>query len=203
MKNDESGEIGRILERALSNYSLQELPAGLEDRVLQYVFAAPAKPRFWGEQMSRFVRPGPVFTAIAAALLLILVPISRFHHHSVPVASQVKPRAEWKAPAAGNVHLADSASTKLESIETVAGTPLKRADAGSARGVSLPKQAKFPTPSPITDEERALLELARSAPDEAFRMTEDQAQPDIAPIQLEAMHISPLHIDSLQEGGVE
>jgi hypothetical protein len=72
--------------------------------------------------------------------------------------------------------------------------------AGLAYVSELPKQRQFPAPSPITDEERALLILAASAPDEALRISMDQAQPGIAPIKIETIHIKPLQIDGLQQG---
>jgi len=61
----------------------------------------------------------------------------------------------------------------------------------------LPKRREFPTPAPITAEERALLTLAAQAPNqtlEAFRDLEHQGG---KPLQLNEIKIEPLHTDGL------
>jgi len=203
MKSDEPGQIDSILEQALSNYSKQEPSPGLEDRVIKYVFSAGTGPRF--------VFPGWALSAAAAALLLILVPIGWIYHHLTPAVSQpasgrrtdegVSPQTRGSAPPSRD--LGPSRAQRA---------PRKGADSAPDRTFhgalpayvsELPKQRQFPAPSPLTDEERALLVLANSAPDEALRISMDQAQPGVAPIEVKEIDIKQLRIDGLQQGAGE
>jgi len=188
MKSDEPDQIDGILEQALSNYSKQEPRPGFEDRALQYVYAADAR--------RRFVLPGWAFAAALAALLLILLPVARIHHDPTSDHFQASGRAELKPPAP------DRLSMNLVSQAPASRERRQRAVSG-VRALSLPRQQEFPAPSPITEEERELLLLAVSAPEEALKISTQQTQPEIAPIEVEGIDIKPLRIDGLQQGAGE
>jgi hypothetical protein len=200
MRSDERDQIDSILEQALSNYSNQEPRPGLEDRVVQHVFSAGARP--W------FVFPVWAFAAAAAALLLILAPIAWIYHHPTPATSQPAARAELKKPAPNPLSV-DLATPPIARRERKRSRDREGADNRSDRALhggvqenvtKFPKQQEFPAPSPLTDEERALLALAARAPDEALSTSIDQAQPDIAPIEVKEIDIEPVRIDGLQQG---
>lgn len=60
----------------------------------------------------------------------------------------------------------------------------------------LPKREQFPSPSPLTEEERILAGFVRRSPEEALeRMSEAKSQ-TLEPIKIEAIQIEPL-----QKGG--
>ena len=199
MKSEEPAEIDRILDRELLSYSKREPPPGLEDRVLQFVYSGRAG--YAGRAKSWFGFPVWAVVAAVAALALILAPAVWIYSHRIATLPEQKA-------------LTKSKPLQPDRLPLELGRPLiarrgsnpSRAQKAARKGPGaneLPKQMQFPAPFPITGEERALLVLARSAPDEALRISRDQAQPDVAPIEVKEIDIRPLRIDGLQQGAGE
>lgn len=57
---------------------------------------------------------------------------------------------------------------------------------------ALPKRAQFRSREPLTRRERGLVVFARSAPEEAQRMTEDMRPIEIEPLQVGDLRVQPL-----------
>jgi hypothetical protein len=170
-----SDELNRLLDDALTTYSRREPQPGLEQRVLDAIRAAPPAPKF--------IFPRWAFAALAAACLLILAITLRLHRTSSP------PPTTWNLPAPAVPAQPQTAQRAPE---------YKIAKKSPGKHLSLPKRQEFPSPAPLTNEERALLAFVARAPAEAREVLMSAQQQSIEPIRIEQIHIQPLQTDSLQ-----
>ena len=67
------------------------------------------------------------------------------------------------------------------------------------RARRVPKRMQFPTPAPLTREERALLEFVQRSPIEAAELLGENRDTEIKPVQIEAISIPPIKIENLEE----
>jgi hypothetical protein len=168
MRNDEPDALDRALDKALAQYSSEEPLAGLEQRVLHRVRAEGARPRFG---FGRWVLA--VGVAVAAGMLATAVLWKR----PVPLGA-VAGQARRPVPLAAQKRAAPAGFRKR---------------AGQARRpVPLPRRSEFPTPAPVTSEERALLAFVTRAPDVAREAFIDLQRRSTEPIQVEEIRIEPL-----------
>ncbi len=161
MKSD---ELDKILNGALSAYSLEEPRPGLESRVLHRI-------RGRHEFSSRWM-PW-IFVAPALASLLVIAFLRR--ETRLPDLPQIAvniPVVSFKLP------LLAKAAPKSEKLPR------------DSR--ALPKQKEFPTPAPLTDQERILLAVMRRPPNETRRVFAELHMLNAEPIQIEEIHIDPL-----------
>jgi len=160
-------ELDNVIDHVLATYSNAEPLAGLEQRVLDRVrIAQGARRRRWRWALM-FAVP-----AVAATLLVIFAPKPK--SQPVPLAVVATPPAPVRLPAAV--------------------PPAPRRIARPRRPAIAPELAKrqfFPTPSPLTEEERLLVQLARFSPELLLARPVDEIE--IKPIQ-----IAPLRIDGAQ-----
>ena len=177
MRIDEPDEVDRILETALAGYSRQEPLVGLDRRVLERI--AQARPR----RSLGFPR-WAVAIPLAACLL-------------VGAFVWMRPRASQKqaahAPAARPPVPSETGGPETALRSEVRAARNKRRP---ARG--LPKLAEFPARVPVTSEERALLALAREAPEQLRAAFGDQQNKEPEPIRLLEIRIQPLLSDGNQ-----
>lgn len=177
MKGD---ELDKTLERAISTYSREEPRAGFEKRVLDKIYA---------HGTGNFLSRNLILAALVFACILLLAITFSMNHESIRPSS--KPRV--------------IANESNESIVA----PMPRAvrtrepqhplQAKHARAVrfKLPKQQQFPAPTPLTDQERALLALTTRSPNEMAVLVQPESRKD------EPIHITEIHIEPLQDGGQE
>ena len=154
MKSDQPGEFDKLLDEALATYSNQEPRAGLEQRVLHRIQAegAPRRLVFW-----RWAAAIPVL----ASLLLVAV----WHRH----ASQIVP---------SGVEVARSIPPPQTQVDRPAMPPRSPQSVVRRKPTSPPgppRRDVFPTPSPLTAEEKALYELVTRFPDQAREVLKDDA----------------------------
>ena len=156
-------ELDNLIDGALSTYSAAEPLAGLEQRVLDRVRLAEARRRRW--------RWGLVMAvpAVAAAVFVILAP---------------RPKPEPPPVAA----VAPPAIVLPTGPEPIAPKPRR-----IVRKPELPKRNLFPTMSPLTREERLLVQLAQSNPELLLAKPVDE-------IEIKPIEIAPLQIDGPQQG---
>src|SRR5690242_15687415 len=120
-------ENDELLERALATYAGAEPRPGLEQRVIARVFSEPARPRF------RWLRWAWAVPALAGAVVAVL---------SIP-RTPAPPQAP-RPPAA------------VVPVASAAPVPARPAIHRRHRAAQ-PKPRLFPTPSPLTAEERLLV----------------------------------------------
>lgn len=173
MLNDK--RLDEILDRALAHYSDVEPLAGLEDRVLQRILAGrvPAK------------RPTVLGWAVAGSCLALLfaVVVVLGMRHTTPTP--------W------NAALTSAAPPRTAPMQNVRVPPslrrVVRRHVVSVRG--LPKQESFPSRTPLTEEEKALVRLVSRSPETATSLLAGLDKND-APIEIEPIQITPLKTGS-------
>lgn len=169
-------ELDQILDAGVRAYSTAEPRPGLQQRVLHNVHSAR---RFaWWHWMAAAV---PV---LACAVVLVVwrpsEPVPVPHTASAPTSRG----AAQRAPAG------TSARATIPAVRPV--VVVKRAR-------RVPKRMQFPTPAPLTREERTLLEFVQRSPKEAAELLGETRDTQTKPIQIEAISIPPIKIESLEE----
>ncbi|MBV9301843.1 MAG: hypothetical protein JOY62_13770 [Acidobacteriaceae bacterium] len=170
MKGD---ELDQILARGLRSYADAEPRPGLEKRVINRVRETrEIRSLKW----LRWAISVPVF----ASLLIIAITFwpkrertPEFHASSTPVAKSVS-----AAPV----------------IPKAAEAAVRRP---RSQRVLAPKREQFPTPVPLTEEERALLAFANGVPHAEEVMATQEKR------MSEPLEIAEIHIEPLQEKGDE
>ena len=160
-------DLDKLIDGALSTYSSAEPLAGLEQRVLSRVRAAETSRR------RRWWWAVPVVAVPALAAVLLLPPPRR--QDAAPLAAVTPPP----------VRIAPAPPPQPASPRRVT-TARPRRPASSVGAV--PKKQVFPTLSPLTPEERLLLQLADSRP-------QLLAAAPAAQIEIRPLEIAPLYVD--------
>ena len=175
MADDVRTELDDILDRALASYSACEPLAGLEERLLNRIRLAGISPRrnsaWWW------------LAALSIVGLFALVPFGVRVYAPAPAPPSLT--AVIRPP---GIPAIESATPRLARISHRRILPR-----------SLPKQPIFPTPAPMTAEERALVAFVQQHPAEAkeqFAALEKEAR---EPVRIEALEIPPIKIKELQE----
>ena len=186
MAEHDNKDISLIIDRALSSYIPENEPLGLPRRVLGRI----------GEKVrSRQQRRWPLFMFAFASLCVALIALV-----AIPGSRSLRSRSATQA-------LVPPVSPGAERYERKAVLPAneyKRANASSTitvrrrfPGVSpvsgprhaLPKLEQFPAPAPLTNEERALLQLSAGSAEHLFANKQSSS---IDPIHIEPLRINPL-----------
>jgi hypothetical protein len=167
MRVDSHDELDQILDSALASYCAQQPRPGIEQRVIARLLQ-PAMRRHW----LRWVVPVPAL----AGLLLITY--------------WIKPSA---SPASTPQYVVRKEPVKRDLQPSPATTVAQAAPGRKVRVMrpSVVKAAVFPTPSPLTEEERVLVQLAASAP-ELLHSVQIDRQHWNQPLTVEPINIPPL-----------
>ncbi len=201
----QSDDLDKLLQEGLESYCDAEPLAGLEERVLRHVRDKRTVIRWtwfgWA-------------AATACASLLLAVIFGNFGGwpldsrltkgvHSTtadgPLSSELRvdrgSAAEKTAP-----HISNEVAANVPQRQAVHAhggrglVSLKR----KTRREELPKLEVFPTPHPLSPEERALVEFVNQHPTEAAQLV-DAERRSSEPIQIAAIHIEPLNTDGPQQ----
>lgn len=183
---DNRDELDRLLDSALATYADPGPDSGLEQRILGRMAneAASAPRRRW--------LPWAMAASAAAGLLLFVV-LSRPSGHHPPAASpqhaQVTPPS--LAAPAEDANPPVSRPDLTRRIESPARIPRPRQVAAVDRSAPLPKLEVFPTPHPVTRQERSLAQFAARAPQpvqEALARSLEQG----VPLTVPSIHTLPV-----------
>lgn len=166
-----SDELDKILDSALSNYSREESRPGLEGRVLSRIRAAQERSRF------RWCQWALAIPAFACLLLTITFWTTR----------DAVPKSQKPAPLVANT------APPLPIAPGVVQTTVTRR---RPKHVPLPKRGQFPTPAPLTAEERALLAFVARSPKQAEELFSVAKRRTSEPLDFK-----PIDIEPLQNGG--
>ena len=176
MKHDEK-QIDELLERGLREYSQVEPRGGLEERVMANLRTQPA-PRPWWRMWVPALAAAAVLAMVAAVALRPAkqeTQVGRAPETGPRLtASRTGPRANTgkqaqiaappKRPLAANRHKEELAPAGQQQGE------------GSRAQVAVqqPRQAVFPSPVPLTEQERLVLALLQQAPHEVEKVAKEQ-----------------------------
>ncbi len=191
MLAEERDELDRILKGALSAYPAEPL-LGLEARILRRLRneGRAAQPTslassLWGRA---------VVVGLSMALAAVGVFLSRSSIVEKPARSNERIVERQASSVKGAVEAAPPAEVtqeKREIVGTIRGTVQRSA---------LRKLDVFPTPSPLTPEELALMRMTKAVPSELPTRQERAGTVEVEPIQIQALGIKPLLIDGDEEG---
>ncbi len=163
MRNDEWDDLDRVLDEGLASYTRAEPRPGLEQRVLRRVLTNDRR-KWW---MAAWLIPA------VAVLALLLVPARK------------APAPGWGGlQSARDFSPARVGASKPSVVREV---PRKR----KKPAPPTPRRRQFPTPSPLSEEERALLTFAARHPEQVTELAADLRK-TADPIQIGELHIEPL-----------
>lgn len=188
----EKDELDLLLDSALATYADPGPDAGLEHRVLAAMEAArhPAeRPRVFTK--TRRWLPWAVAVPIAAGLLLLWLSIPKPVH-----APTSTPQIAERHQAAENF---PTISQPVQPPRNNAHHPHRSQPAmnpsvpsQAARAIPLPKLDVFPTPTPLSPEERALVTVAETGPPSQREALIKSQQHSDAPLSIAELNIPPL-----------
>ncbi len=168
--NNSRDELDRLIDGALASYSTAEPLAGLEARVLNRVHVTQPRRRLLAWALA---------FAVAASVVVSGIVVRTERHVVVPkpMTAKVTPAPAPPAP--------------MKPVARV------RRVARSRHPGVLPKLEQFPSPAPLTAQERALVALARQDPEELGKFAEMERQSE-APLEIQPIQIAPLQQDGDQ-----
>lgn len=174
MYNDD--QLDRAINEALASY-VEEPRTGLEHRVIAHV--RTAKPRV------AWLRWTLALGATACVLVVIAISM-----RTAPKPNVVAHKAPVLTPQA--------VQTPTQRARIL---HMKRAAKPARRPEPPPKLAQFPSPSPLTDDERTLMALARRSEPRTLQSLAQARQRDAEPIQIPNLQIVEIQIPPLSNGG--
>ncbi|MFZ0746452.1 MAG: hypothetical protein WAM85_18740 [Terracidiphilus sp.] len=185
----EKDELDDLLDAALGTYADPGPDSDLDQRILARIaaqkLAEPAPRRHW--------LPWVIALPAAACLLLLVFSGPKTAHPPSGPATKAAVR-----PSQSPVITAHSEPHPVAHVEPVRGSQrpfhaaVYRPVVLAAKSAPLPKLDVFPTPQPLSPEERALVMFAARAPErERQSLIEAQKQSD-EPLRIEAINIPPL-----------
>ncbi len=171
-------ELDQLIDAALPGYSATEPQPGFDHRILSRVFAEPRRQR-------RFVWAWALALPAAACLLVLLFFAGRHNSDRNTLEAIATTAPETTSPSSPQTQGTDSSpSPRKRSI------PQKTSAQPSIIRQTLPKEEVFPSPSPLTVEERAAIALVRNpAP---MPPQTDTAGVEINPIHIAELQIKPI-----------
>jgi hypothetical protein len=173
MQDDQTG-LERILEEGIASYSQGEPLSGMEERVVARIRIGNYKGRVTGLRAAFAVG----LVVIAGGVWLFLI-------------------GPYKGPQPVNI-VSEAKTKSVEQTPMIveAPQPVIKLRSHAARVRVLPKQKVFPTPSPLTAEERRLLALFKQDPEGTALAFAGLRKRGSEPIE-----IAPLVIPPLEGGG--
>lgn len=173
-------QLDRLLDSALSTYASPE--PDFKERLLRSIASTATSQR----RLRRAWLPWAIALPVAACLLVAIflhvarprtAPVQQARSvPSLPFAVQPEPRVTSVPPATSRRRHKDSAPHP-----------------SAASTIAMPKQDVFPTPQPLTAEERALVTAAgRGDPSERQRLLTASKPPPDAPLAIAGLSIPPL-----------
>ena len=179
-------QFDEILDHALSEYRDVEPLSGLEDRVLRRLQQPNSRSAFWRRR-----RLG-AFATSAALLLLAIFLITRGHQPQAPreqgsSTSPAPAAIQASAPPVKNSPMATARRPKPQTSMRP-----KSSDVHSLAATRSPVQA-FPTPVRMTNEEHALVAVAKAHPDVLQASVREDELITIAPVVIKPLASSTEH----------
>lgn len=182
-------EFNSLLNEALAEYRDAEPLAGLEQRVLRRLEAqsGPTRNLWW--------RWSAALACVAALLLILWMGWrSRSHESAPPQPSTVQMRAtpapKSTAGSKGTMSARsarDSRRLPVPKLWHQVAALRKAVTAGQRPPLTSPVSEQFPTPVPLSQEERALITLARVQPDVLVNPPDADKELTIAPIEIKLL----------------
>lgn len=170
-----------LLEASLKRYRSEEPRAGLENRILANVRGSDhaLQPRRWVWAL-----------AASAVVLLVAIVVLRFTSRPAPRTATVSPAVQSVTPKVETPKMVAVAPP----ISSVPRRPGQRPQTTTAR---LRRPEQFPTPAPMTGQEKLLLLYVQSTP--ASELAATTTEEPIQDLKISPLAFAPLEIKPLPE----
>jgi hypothetical protein len=185
---DERDNLDLLIDSALSTYA--EPRAGLETRVLKHLVSRPARQRWL---------PFAIALPLAACLVLLMLLFPRHDRVEPMRQAQRAPVPPTQSVPQNSIAHASKTPSRQRQSRVIAGLVPHPA---TPKPAPLPKLDVFPSPQPLSPEERALLHYVARAPEpERKALIATQNQP-VAPLAIAEIQIPPLEpLDKTDKNG--
>jgi hypothetical protein len=167
---DEMDELERVLQEGISRYADAEPLAGLEERIIARVRMTESS------RSSRAEWWAVLAVGVAALVVGGFVHLGVGHTESRPLSIAAVEKA---------------AVPDLKPKRTAAIKVFKPSVHSHSRA-PLPKQPEFPTPSPLTSEERLLLAMVKQDPERTAQAFDSLRKRESEPLEIAPLVIPPL-----------
>lgn len=196
---DKDRFVDQLLDSALSNHRAAEPRPGLEARLLERVRAA--------NEESAGTKAWKLWIAAAATVVVMFVAIrvaNRPHSPAVETsqAANAVPSAPPKETLTGSSGAAPSTGNSIPIVEPkrVAhgdSRPPRRLKDSSRQVEAHHWPSQFPTPAPLTAEEKALVQYVRETPPKVLAASLSPHLSDSRPMEIEPVKVSSIQIQPL------
>jgi hypothetical protein len=184
----EKDDLDLLIDSALATYADPGADAGLEGRVLAALSPVRKEAPRRALIRSRWL-PWAVALPIAAGLLFLWLSTQR--QKPLPVSEPQQARESVPNAIAPRVDSRSTSPIKEQHRHTVRIKP-QPSPAQTAQAAPLPKLDVFPTPQPMTPEERALTAVVTQTPVPARPAVLDAESLDHQPVHIAEIQIPPL-----------
>ena len=182
----EKDELDLLLDSALATYADPGPGSDLEDHVMAAVASAQAADTA-AARARRSWLPWAVAIPVAAALLFLWLSVARRVLAPQPQqAHATRPSTPENQPA--SPHRPGRAPSRKRFIQAAPQTELAKTD----KRTPLPKLDVFPTPQPLTAQERGLALVSAEAQPPLREAIVQAQKEDDAPVHIAAIHIPPI-----------
>jgi hypothetical protein len=173
-------ELDQMIDAALSSYSATEARSGLEQRVLHHALAETRHKRnlFWAWALA---------IPATACLLVALFFAARHNSHRNTLEATA---TNAPAPTVPSPH--QTPATNSIPSPQKRSIPHRVSAQPSSTHETLPKEDVFPSPSPLTAEERAAIALVRVRTAPMPQQSDRAARVEIDPIHIAELQIKPI-----------
>ena len=186
---DKDRFVNDLLDSALAQQRRAEPRAGFEGRILERVRVAR---RMRAGSRKRWLA---VPTVAAAAVLIAAIYLARRPHS--PAVQTPQARNAVSAPEPSETLTANSGTTPKPAIATTVVEPRRtvhRERKTTHRVEAHHWPSQFPTPAPLTPEEKALVQYVRETPPQVLAASLSRAQSLNQPVKIKPLVIAPLEI---------
>lgn len=187
---DKDRFVNDLLDSALAQQRRAEPRAGFEGRILERVRVARRMRA--GSRKRWLVVPT---VAAAAAVLIAAIYLARRPHS--PAVQTPQARNAVSAPEPSETLTANSGTTPKPAIATTVVEPRRtvhRERKTTHRVEAHHWPSQFPTPAPLTPEEKALVQYVRETPPQVLAASLSRAQSLNQPVKIKPLVIAPLEI---------
>lgn len=186
--------VDELLNSAMAHHRDEEPRTGLEGRILAHV-RATASERSAARKAWRLWAAA---AATAAVLALVAIHAANHVHQSVPQASQAANTAPVASPTESlniNSEPAPTAASVTKAVEPIQIARRVRKPLRHVEEHRWPSQ--FPTPAPLSPEQRALVQYVRETPPRVLATPILKADFTIPHVEIKPLKIPPLEIRPL------
>jgi hypothetical protein len=185
----EKDDLDLLIDSALATYADPGPDSGLENRVLAALSAIHAEPPTVITPRPRRWLPWAIAVPIAAGLLFLWLSIAR--NKPLPASEPQQARQSAPGPIAPPAAPSNEVRRAVPRRHPVR-IPQPSSSVQTAQAAPLPKLDVFPTPQPLTTEERALVGVVTETPLPAREALVEAQSLDHQPIRIAEIHIPPL-----------